>query len=267
MLQRTGVQSPGCNGRPESSLKAETALQPIFRTPSAGPWHGETVRVLVVEDDENVAHAIRRGLQTEGFAVDLALDGSEGLWLASESAYDAIVLDIMLPELDGYTVCSRLREADNWAPILMLTARDGERDEARALDTGADDFLAKPFSYVVLVARLRALLRRGGAERPAVLRAGDLRLDPATHRVARGDDVIALTPRQFSLLEFLMRRQGEVLSKRQILGHVWDFAFEGDPNIVEVYVRQLRQRIDRPFGRDSLQTVRMVGYRLDPDGG
>ena len=225
------------------------------------------VRVLVVEDDINVAQAIRRGLQSEGFAVEVALDGTEGLWLAGESTYDAIVLDIMLPGLDGYQVCSRLREADNWAPILMLTARDGERDEVAALDTGADDFLAKPFSYVVLVARLRALLRRGGGERPAVLRAGDLALDPATHRVARGEAEIALTPRQFSLLEFLMRRPGEVLSKREILGHVWDFAFEGDPNIVEVYVRQLRQRIDEPFGRRSLTTVRLVGYRLDPEGG
>ncbi len=223
--------------------------------------------MLVVEDDANVAQAIRRGLQSEGFAVDVAGDGAEGLWLAAESAYDAIVLDIMLPGLDGYQVCSRLRAADNWAPILMLTARDGERDEAAALDTGADDFLAKPFSYVVLVARLRALLRRGGGERPAVLRSGDLVLDPATHRVARGEDEIALTPRQFPLLEFLMRRPGEVLSKREILGHVWDFAFEGDPNIVEVYVRQLRQRIDAPFGRRSLTTVRLVGYRLDPDGG
>jgi len=225
------------------------------------------VRILVVEDDKNVARAVRRGLESEGFAVDVAFDGTEGLWLASESAYDAIVLDIMLPGIDGYTVCARLREADNWAPILMLTARDGERDEAAALDTGADDFLAKPFSYVVLVARLRALLRRGGHERPVVLRAGDLALDPAAHRVSRGDDEIALTPRQFSLLEFLMRRTGEVLSKSEILGHVWDFAFEGDPNIVEVYVRQLRQRIDEPFGRRSLQTVRLVGYRLDPDGG
>ncbi len=225
------------------------------------------MRILVVEDDKNVARAVRRGLESEGFAVDVAFDGTEGLWLASESAYDAIVLDIMLPGIDGYTVCARLREADNWAPILMLTARDGERDEAAALDTGADDFLAKPFSYVVLVARLRALLRRGGHERPVVLRAGDLALDPAAHRVSRGDDEIALTPRQFSLLEFLMRRTGEVLSKSEILGHVWDFAFEGDPNIVEVYVRQLRQRIDEPFGRRSLQTVRLVGYRLDPDGG
>ena len=225
------------------------------------------VRVLVVEDDMSVARAIRRGLESEGFAVDVAQDGAEGLWLAGESAYDAIILDIMLPGVDGYTVCSRLREADNWAPILMLTARDGERDEAAALDTGADDFLAKPFSYMVLLARLRALLRRGRGERPVVLRTGDLTLDPASHRVSRGERDIALTPRQFSLLEFLMRRAGEVVSKSEILEHVWDFAFEGDPNIVEVYVRQLRQRVDEPFARRSLQTVRLVGYRLDPDGG
>jgi len=225
------------------------------------------MRVLVVEDDLHLARAIRRGLESEGFAVDVAPDGEEGLWLAAESAYDAIVLDIMLPGVDGYTVCARLREADNWAPILMLTARNGELDETAALDTGADDFLAKPFSYMVLVARLRALLRRGRKERPSVLRVGDLSLDPAQHRVARGDTPVDLTPRQFSLLEFFMRRPGEVLSKTEILNHVWDFAFEGDPNIVEVYVRQLRQRLDEPFGRTSLRTVRLVGYRLDPDGG
>ncbi|MGI8676405.1 MAG: response regulator transcription factor [Nocardioidaceae bacterium] len=225
------------------------------------------MRVLVVEDDLHLARAIRRGLESEGFAVDVATDGEEGLWLAAESAYDAIVLDIMLPGVDGYTVCARLREADNWAPILMLTARNGELDETAALDTGADDFLAKPFSYMVLVARLRALLRRGRKERPSVLRVGDLSLDPAQHRVARGDTPVDLTPRQFSLLEFFMRRPGEVLSKTEILNHVWDFAFEGDPNIVEVYVRQLRQRLDEPFGRTSLRTVRLVGYRLDPDGG
>lgn len=238
-----------------------------FRTASAPACDRGIMRVLVVEDDLHLARAIRRGLESEGFAVDVAPDGEEGLWLAAESAYDAIVLDIMLPGVDGYTVCARLREADNWAPILMLTARNGELDETAALDTGADDFLAKPFSYMVLVARLRALLRRGRKERPSVLRVGDLSLDPAQHRVARGDTPVDLTPRQFSLLEFFMRRPGEVLSKTEILNHVWDFAFEGDPNIVEVYVRQLRQRLDEPFGRTSLRTVRLVGYRLDPDGG
>lgn len=225
------------------------------------------VRILVVEDDDAVARAIKRGLAAEGFAVDVASDGAEGLWRAGEATYDAIVLDIMLPGLNGYELCARLREAGNWAPILMLTAKDGELDEAEALDIGADDFLSKPFSFVVLVAHLRALVRRGRRERPSVLLAGDLRLDPAGHRVWRADTPIRLTPRQFSLLEFLIGRAGEVLSKAEILDHVWDFAFDGDPNIVEVYVRQLRRQIDEPFGRRSLQTVRLVGYRLDPDGG
>ncbi len=225
------------------------------------------MRILLVEDDVQVARAVRRGLEAEGYAVDVALDGAEGEWLAGENEYDALVLDVMLPKLAGDVLCSRLREAGNWTPILMLTARSLPEEEARALDAGADDFLAKPFSYVVLVARLRALLRRGRRARPVVLEVGDLRLDPAAHRVWRGDCPVELTPRQFSLLEFLMRRPGEVLSKAMILEHVWDFAYDGDPNIVEVYVRQLRLRVDVPFGRTSLQTVRLVGYRLDPAGG
>ncbi len=225
------------------------------------------MRILVVEDDKQVARAVRRGLEAEGYAVDVALDGTEGAWLAGENDYDALVLDVMLPGLPGDRLCARLREAGDWTPILMLTARSLPEEEARALDAGADDFLAKPFSYLVLVARLRALLRRGGRERPAVLEVGDLRLDPAAHQMWRGDTRVDLTPRQFSLLEFLMRRPGEVVSKTAILEHVWDFAFEGDPNIVEVYVRQLRQRIDLPFDRASLQTVRLVGYRLDPEAG
>jgi len=225
------------------------------------------MRILVVEDDKLVARAVRRGLEAEGYAVDVALDGTEGHWLATENSYDALVLDEMLPGTSGHAICSALRDAEVWTPILMLTAKCGEADEAHALDAGADDFLAKPFSYVVLLARLRALLRRGGHERPAVLIAGDLRLDPATHRAWRGDAELALTPRQFSLLEFLLRRKGEVLSKSEILAHVWDFSFDGDPNIVEVYVRQLRTRIDEPFGRASVQTLRLVGYRMDPDGG
>jgi DNA-binding response OmpR family regulator len=225
------------------------------------------VRILIVEDDHVVADAVRRGLEREGFAVDVAADGTEGLWRVTETPYDAVVLDIMLPGMSGYEICARMRAADNWSPVLMLTARDGDVDEARALDTGADDYLSKPFSYVVLLARLRALLRRGQRERPAVLSAGDLRLDPAAHQVWRGDEPVELTPRQFSLLEFLIRRRGDVLSKSEILEHVWDFAFEGDPNIVEVYVGQLRRRVDEPFGRSSLQTVRGVGYRLDPEGG
>jgi DNA-binding response OmpR family regulator len=225
------------------------------------------MRILLVEDDVQVARAVRRGLEAEGYAVDVAVDGAEGEWLAGENEYDALVLDVMLPRLAGDVLCSRLREAGNWTPILMLTARSLPEEEARALDAGADDFLAKPFSYVVLVARLRALLRRGRRARPVVLEVGDLRLDPAAHRVWRGDCPVELTPRQFSLLEFLMRRPGEVLSKAMILEHVWDFAYDGDPNIVEVYVRQLRLRVDVPFGRTSLQTVRLVGYRLDPAGG
>ena len=225
------------------------------------------MRVLVVDDDRRLVRALKRGLEGEGFAVDVAFDGDEGLWHAKEHNYDALVLDVMLPGMSGLDLCARLRDAGNWAPILMLTARGGEHDEAHALDTGADDFLAKPFSYVVLVARLRALLRRGRAERPATLLVGDLSLDPAGHRVLRGDTEVELTPRQFSLLEFFMRRPGEVHSKQVILEHVWDFAYDGDPNIVEVYVGQLRRRIDDPFGKASLQTVRGVGYRLDPDGG
>ena len=225
------------------------------------------MRVLLVEDEVRLAGAVRQGLEEEGFSVDIAYDGAEGLWRAREGSYDAIVLDIMLPKMNGFRVCSALREAGDWTPILMLTAKDGELDEAEALDTGADDFLSKPFSYIVLVARIRALLRRGGRERPPVLEVGDLRLDPAAHRAWRGEVEITLTPRQFSLLEYLMRKAGEVVSKAEILEHVWDYAFEGDPNIVEVYIRHLRKRIDEPFGRNAIQTVRLVGYRLGADGG
>jgi DNA-binding response OmpR family regulator len=225
------------------------------------------VRVLLVDDDVSLVRALSRGLRADGFAVDVAAHGGEAVWQAGETEYDVIVLDVMLPGASGYDVCSRLRQAGNWAPILMLTAKNGVRDEANALDLGADDFLAKPFSYPVLVARLRALIRRGRRARPAVLECGDLRLDPATHCVWRGDDPVALTPRQFAVLEFLMSRAGEVVSKRDILDHVWDWAFDGDPNIVEVYVGQLRRRVDQPFGRQAVQTVRLVGYRLDPGGG
>jgi two-component system, OmpR family, response regulator len=225
------------------------------------------VRILVVEDDEHLGRSIKRGLGAEGFATDLALDGVDGLWRAREGDYDVVVLDIMLPGLNGYQICAELRGAGNWTPILMLTAKDGEFDVAEALDTGADDYLSKPFSYVVLVARIRALLRRARTSSPTVLVAGDLRLDPAAHRVWRGGTEVTLTPRQFALLEFLMRRAGEALPKSTILEHVWDFAFDGDPNIVEVYVRHLRKKIDEPYGRNAIQTVRLVGYRLDPDGG
>ena len=225
------------------------------------------MKVLVVEDEPTLAGAVRRGLEAEGFAVETAGDGEEGLWLATEGTYDAIVLDIMLPGLNGYVVCRRLREARNWTPILMLTAKDGELDEAEALDTGADDFLTKPFSYVVLVARLRALIRRGKTERPSVLVAGDLRLDPGQHRCWRGDTEIRLTKRQFGLLEYLMRNAGQVVSKSDILAGVWDFAFDGDPNIVEVYIGNLRKKLDVPEGRNTIETIRLVGYRLDADGG
>jgi len=225
------------------------------------------VRILVVEDDEHLGRSIKRGLGAEGFATDLALDGVDGLWRAREGDYDVVVLDIMLPGLNGYQICAELRGAGNWTPILMLTAKDGEFDVAEALDTGADDYLSKPFSYVVLVARIRALLRRARTSSPTVLVAGDLRLDPAAHRVWRGGIEITLTPRQFALLEFLMRRAGAALPKSTILEHVWDFAFEGDPNIVEVYVGQLRRRIDQPFGTTSLRTVRLVGYQLTAGDG
>ncbi len=187
--------------------------------------------------------------------------------MARENTYDAIVLDIMLPGINGFKICSALREERNWTPILMLTAKDGELDEAEALDSGADDYITKPFSYVVLLAHLRALLRRGVTERPIELQAGDLMLDPATHRCRRGNSEIELTSREFSLLEFLLRRKGDVLSKREILDHVWDYDFEGDANIVEVYIRHLRDKIDRPFGKEAVQTVRGAGYRLDHNGG
>jgi DNA-binding response OmpR family regulator len=225
------------------------------------------MRVLIVEDEKTLARALRRGLEQQGFAIDVAHDGDEGLWLAREVRYDAVVLDIMLPGRNGYEVCAELRAADVWTPILMLTAKDGELDHAEALDTGADDFLTKPFSFVVLVAHLRALIRRGGGRRPAVIVAGDLELDPASRRCRRGGVEIELTSRQFSLLEFLMRRAGDVVSKTEIVENVWDDAFVGDLNIVEVYVRYLRKKVDEPFGRAAIQTVRGAGYRLDVDGG
>src|SRR6185503_6994384 len=204
------------------------------------------MRILVVEDEERLSEVLRRGLVEQGYAVDIAGDGGDGLELARASNYDAIILDIMLPGMNGYRVCATLREEGIWTPILMLTAKAGEWDEVEALDTGADDFLTKPFSHAVLVARLRALLRRGARERPAVLCAGDLRLDPAGRRAWRGATEVELTTRELALLEFLLRRRGEVVSKREILDHVWDDEFEGDPNIVEVYVRHLRNKLDRP---------------------
>lgn len=223
------------------------------------------MRVLVVEDEVRLAAYVKQGLEAEGYAVDVALDGEEGLWLARNQAYDVIVLDIMLPKRNGYQVCADLRAEGNWTPVLMLTAKDGEFDHAEGLDTGADDYLTKPFSFVVLTARLRALLRRGGGQRPSVLEVGDLRLDPAAHRCWRNDQGIELSPKEFSLLEYLMRHPGEVVSKLDILGAVWDWSFDGGPNVVEVYIGYLRNKIDRPFGRRSIETVRGVGYRLVPD--
>ncbi len=225
------------------------------------------MRVLLIEDERNVAAAVRRGLEAEGFTVEVARTGTDGLDRAIHTAFDIIVLDIMLPELNGYLVCRNLRDAGNWTPILMLTAKDGEYDQAEALDTGADDYLTKPFSFVVLLARLRALLRRTSPAEPATkYTTGDLTLDPTSHECRRGEIEIVLTAREFSVLEFFMRRAGDVLSKIEILDNVWDFSFDGDVNIVEVYVRHLRKKIDEPFSKQSLQTIRGVGYRLNKDG-
>lgn len=225
------------------------------------------MRVLMVEDEVRLADTVRRGLKAEGFNVDVVHDGVEGLWRAKENAYDVIVLDIMLPGLNGYKVCEQLRAAGVWTPVLMLTAKDGEYDQTDAFDLGADDYLTKPFSFIILVARLRALIRRGAPERPAVLAAGDLSLDPARRRVERGGQELTLTPREFGLLEFLMRHRGDVVSKTEILEGVWDAHYDGDPNVVEVYVGYLRRKIDVPYGRRAIETVRGVGYRLAHDGG
>ena len=220
------------------------------------------MRILLVDDEERFATAVRQGLEAEGLAVDLAHDGNEGLWMARSNDYDAIVLDILLPGLNGYRICAELRDGGNWTPILMLTALDEDLDEAEALDTGADDYLSKPFSFVVLVARLRALLRRGAAPRPAVLQVGDLRLDPAAHRCWREDQEVELTTKQFALLECFMRHPGQVLSKTALREHVWDYAFADSSNIVEVYVGHLRKKL----GATRIETIRGAGYRLG-DGG
>ena len=224
------------------------------------------MRILVVEDERSLAAALQRGLRAEGFAVDTSADGVDGLRLARSGDYDAVVLDVMLPGQSGYRVVQALRADGNWVPVLMLTAKDGEHDEADALDVGADDYLTKPFSFVVLVARLRALLRRGAPSRPVVLTVGDLSLDPASRRVERAGVPVELTAREFALLEYLMRRQGEVVSKADLLAHVWDAHLDTDLNLVEVYVGYLRRKLDAPFGRGSLQTVRGAGYRLSADG-
>jgi len=223
------------------------------------------MRLLVVEDEVRLAAALSRGLSAEGFTVDVVHDGPGGLESARHGDYDAVILDVMLPGLNGYRIIQTLRAEHNWVPVLMLSAKDGEYDQSDGLDAGADDYLTKPFSYVVLLARIRALLRRGVRERPAVLSAGDLTLDPATKEVARAGAPIELTPREFALLEYLLRRGEAVVSKVELLDHVWDAPTDTDPNVVEVYVGYLRRKIDTPFGRSSLRTVRGAGYRLVAD--
>ncbi len=223
------------------------------------------MRVLVVEDETKMASLLRRALEREGYAVDVAGTGEDALWLGTENDYDAVVLDVMLPPPDGFEVCRTLRERGRWAPVLLLTARDGVEDRVTGLDAGADDYLAKPFSFAELYARLRALTRRGARERPTTLHVTDLTLDPAAHTVRRNGTSIDLSPKEFALLELFMRHPGEVLSRTRMLEHVWDFAYDGTSNVVDVYIRYLREKIDRPYGRDSIETVRGVGYRLRND--
>ncbi len=220
------------------------------------------MRVLVVEDEERLARGLMKGLEGEGFAVDVAGDGGEALWYARENTYDVILLDIMLPVLNGYKVCQQLRDEENWTPVLMLTAKDGDWDQIEGLDTGADDYVMKPFSFDVVLARIRSLIRRGTTERPVKLICGDLVLDPATRTVVRGDQKLDLTAREFALLQFLMRHPGVVKTKKQIMSNVWDFEFEADSNIVEVYVARVRRKIDKPFGTEDLQTHRGSGYAM-----
>jgi two-component system OmpR family response regulator len=225
------------------------------------------MRVLIVEDEAKMAGLIRRGLRQEGMAADLALKGEDALWMAGSTEYDAIVLDLMLPGIDGLEVCRRLRHDGVFSPILMLTARDGVPDRVAGLDAGADDYLVKPFSYAELLARLRALARRGNGQRSPELRVGDLRMSPAKRQVWRGNEEIALSAKEFSVLEVFMRRPGEVLSRFQLLEHAWDYEYENRSNIVDSYVRLLRRKVDKPFGIESIQTVRGAGYRLREDGG
>jgi two-component system OmpR family response regulator len=225
------------------------------------------VRVLVVEDDLRMAAAVRRGLRFEGLVVDMAGGGEDALRKVDATDYDALVLDVMLPDVDGFETCRRLRAAGIWLPVLMLTARDSVEDRVRGLDGGADDYLTKPFSLAELVARLRALVRRGPVERPTVLQVGNLRLDPATREVWRGEEPIELSAREFGLMETFMRRPGQVFTQPQLLDAAWDLGYEQRSNVVEVYVRYLREKLDRPFGVESIETVRGVGYRLRKDGG
>jgi two-component system OmpR family response regulator len=220
------------------------------------------MRVLIVEDEVKMASLLRRGLREEGLAADVARTGDDAVWMARATEYDAIVLDVMLPGTDGFEVCRRLRDGGTWSPVLMLTARDSVDDRVAGLDAGADDYLTKPFSFAELLARLRALVRRPPLERPTVLEVDDLRLEPATRRVWRGDTEVQLSAKEFALLETFMRRPGEVLSRYHLLEHCWDHGYENRSNVVDVYVRYLREKIDRPFGRASLETVRGAGYRL-----
>lgn len=220
------------------------------------------MRILIVEDELKMASLLRRGLHEEGHAADLAHTGDDALWMAGAAEYDAVVLDLMLPGIDGFEVCRRLREGGVWAPVLMLTARDAVEDRVAGLDAGADDYLPKPFSFAELLARLRALVRRGSGERPTVLEVGDLRLDPATRQAWRGEAEVHLSAKEFALLEAFMRRPGQVLSRYQLLEHAWDYGYEHRSNVIDVYVRYLRDKIDRPFERESIETVRGVGYRL-----
>ena len=223
--------------------------------------------MLFVEDDVRMAAAVRRALRGSGVVADVATTGKDALWMVRSAEYDAVVLDVMLPDVDGFETCRRLREDGVWVPIIMLTAKDAIEDRVRGLDLGADDYLTKPFSLAELMARLRALTRRGAVERPAEVAVGELRLDPATREVWRGDQEIELSAREFALLEVFMRRPGQVLTQLQLLESAWDFGFEHRSNVVEVYVRYLREKIDRPFGVTSLETVRGMGYRLRKDGG
>jgi two-component system OmpR family response regulator len=223
------------------------------------------MRVLVVEDEKKLGELLGRGLREEGYAADVTDRGEEALWMARAVPYDAIVLDVMLPGTDGFDVCRRLRRDGVWTPVLMLTARDAVDDRVHGLDAGADDYLTKPFSFEELLARLRALTRRAPVERPPVLEVGDLRLDPAAHRAWRGDDELDLSGKEFAMLELFMRRPGIALSRTQLLDGAWDIAFESRSNVVDVYVRYLREKIDRPFGRETIETVRGVGYRMRAD--
>ena len=225
------------------------------------------MRILVVEDEPKMAALVARALREEGHAADISANGEDALWMAEAAPYDAIVLDVMLPGLDGVEVLRRLRDKGVWTPVLLLTARDAVRDRVGGLDAGADDYLTKPFSFDELLARLRAVARRGPVERPTTLEVGDLRLDPGAHRAWRGDTELDLSTREFALLELFMRNPGQTLTRVQLLDGAWDMSFESRSNIVDVYLRYLREKVDRPFGRDSLETVRGVGYRLREDGG